>query len=640
MAEVKEKFDFGSGDQDFKANLDRLYEESFQQLKEGSIVKGTIMHVKNNTVLLDLHYKAEGILPKDEFLDDSEIDVGKEVEVYVSSIENEEGLVVLSKRRADKILGWEKINKDYKEGDTVKGRVVKKVKGGLIVNIGVEAFLPASLVGVKGLPDLDAMIGKTIECKIVSINVKRKNVVISRKEHLMAEMGQKKEALLDKVQAGDIVEGIVKNITDYGAFIEIDVIDGLLHISDMSWGRINHPSEILAVGDRVKVKILEVDEERQRVSLGLKQLSSDPWEDLEEKFPLNSQVKGKIINILPYGAFVELEPGIEGFIHVSDLSWTKKIRDAHDMFVIGDIIEALVLSLDMERRRITLGIKQLEQDPWKDIESKYTLDSIVNGKVTGFNEDGAFVEIEDGIDGFISKNDLSWTRRINHAYEVLKKGQKLDFKIVGINNAFRQLILSLKQLKPDPWPQIEARYKSGTVVEGEVTSVFPFGVFIQLEEDLEGLLHISEIGRKAEQLQEIFKPQDKLEVVVLSIDKDKKQIRLALKDNQNLLDPEEREESAIGKDAAGDRESAESEPVESDQDKDTFDDTREEERELANSSEDSFDLESSSEESGQEESPSKELENDKEDILKREEDQPEVELEDIDKPESNNREPN
>ncbi len=542
MTEAKEKYDFGSGEQDFKDNLDRLYEESFQQLKEGSIVKGIIMHVKNNTVLLDLHYKAEGILPKDEFLDTSEVDVGKEVEVYVSSLENEEGLVVLSKRRADKILGWEKINKDYKEGDAVKGKVVKKVKGGLIVNIGVEAFLPASLVGVKGIPELDSMVGKTIDCKIVSINIKRKNVVISRKDFLMAEMGQKKEELLDKFKAGDIVEGIVKNITDYGAFIEIDVVDGLLHISDMSWGRINHPSELLAVGDKIKVKILDIDDERQRVSLGLKQLSADPWEEVSKKFPLSSQIKGKIINILPYGAFVELEPGIEGFIHVSDLSWTKKMRDAHDMFVIGDMIEAIVLSVDLERRRITLGIKQLEQDPWKDIESKYVLDSMVNGKVTGFNEDGAFIEIEEGIDGFISKNDLSWTRRINHAYEILKKGQKLEFKITGINNSFRQLILGLKQLKPNPWPQIEERYKSGTVLNGEVTSVFPFGVFVQLEEDLEGLLHISEVGKKADTLQDIFKPQDKLEVVVLSIDKDKKQIRLTLKDNDSILDAEDKEE--------------------------------------------------------------------------------------------------
>ncbi|MDP8215798.1 MAG: 30S ribosomal protein S1 [Candidatus Kaelpia imicola] len=539
MTEGKEKIDIGSGEEDFKDNLDRLYEESFQQLKEGSIVKGTIIHVKNNIVLLDLHYKAEGILPKDEFLDSSEIDIGKEVEVYVSSLENEEGLVVLSKRRADKILGWEKINKDYKEGDAVKGRVVKKVKGGLIVDIGVEAFLPASLVDIKGIPELDAMIGKIIDCKIVSINIKRKNVVISRKEYLMAEMGQKKEELLSKINAGDIVEGIVKNITDYGAFIEIDVVDGLLHISDMSWGRINHPSELLAVGDKVKVKILDIDDEHQRVSLGLKQLSADPWEEVEKKYSLSSQIKGKIINILPYGAFVELEPGIEGFIHVSDLSWTKKIRDAHEMFVIGDIIEAIVLSVDLSRRRITLGIKQLEQDPWEEIESKYTLDSTLNGKVTGFNEDGAFVEIEDGIDGFISKNDLSWTRRINHAYEILKKGQKLELKIIGINNAFRQLILGLKQLKPDPWPQIEEKYRPGTVLEGEVTSIFPFGVFVQLEEDLEGLLHISEVGKKSDTLQDGFNPQDRVEVVVLSIDKDKKQIRLTLKDSDEPLNSNE-----------------------------------------------------------------------------------------------------
>ncbi|HEO63845.1 MAG TPA: S1 RNA-binding domain-containing protein, partial [Candidatus Omnitrophica bacterium] len=386
----------------------------------------------------------------------------------------------------------------------------------------------ASLVDIKGVPDLDSLINKTISCKIVSINIKRKNVVISRKDHLLEEMSQKKQDMLSEINVGDVVEGIVKNITDYGAFIEIDVVDGLLHISDMSWGRINHPSELLAVGDRVKVKILDIDDEKQRVSLGMKQLSADPWQGIEDKYPLNSKVKGKVINILPYGAFIELEPGIEGFIHVSDLCWTRKIRDAHEMFVISDTVEAVVLSLDLEKRKITLGIKQLEQDPWKDIESKYVLDSEVNGKVTGFNEDGAFVEIEDGIDGFVSKNDISWTRRINHAYEVLKKGQKLDFKIIGINKAFRQLILSLKQLRPNPWPQIEEKYKPGTIVEGVITSAFPFGVFVEIEEDLEGLLHISEIDKKSEGSQGGFSPQDRVTVSVVSIDKDKKQIRLAL----------------------------------------------------------------------------------------------------------------
>ncbi len=533
--------------------LEALYEASFKNLKEGAIVRAKIIYVAGNNILLDLNYKAEGVLSRDEFLDHEDIKVGNEIDTFIVSLENEEGLVVLSKRKADKILGWEKINNEYKEGDTVTGKVVKRVKGGLMVNIGVEAFLPGSLVDIKGTPNLDVFIGKTIECVIVSINIKRKNVVVSRKDCLMKQMGAKKEEFLNAIQVDDIVSGIVKNITDYGAFIEIDVVDGLLHISDMSWGRINHPSELLAVGDKVKVKVLEVDKENQRVSLGMKQLSPDPWAGIKDKYPSGGSVKGKITNILPYGAFMELEPGIEGFIHVSDLSWTKKVRDAHEMFVIGDIIEAAMLSVDSEKRKLSLGIKQLEQDPWKDIESKYILDSKVNARIVGFNEDGAFVEIEDGIDGFIYKNDISWTRRINHAYEVLKKGQKMEFQIIGINKALRQLLLGLKQLRPDPWPQIEEKYKSGTLVDGQVTSIFPFGVFVQLEEDLEGLLHISEIEKKNAKIQEKFAPGDSMQVSVLSIDNDKKQIRLTRKGLETEdSEIDESKDAGIHLDAEGD----------------------------------------------------------------------------------------
>ena len=539
MAESGKKPDLDIVDEGgVKKELHDLYEASFKQLKEGTITKAKIIHIKDNIVLLDMGYKAEGILLKDEFLDPQEISIGNEVDVFINSLENKDGLVVLSKRRADKVLGWEKVNTVYKEGDIVTGRVVKRVKGGLIVNIGVEAFLPASLVDIKGVPNLDSFLTKIMQCKIVSINLKRKNVVISRKDYLMQKAGEKKKDFLDKIEPDSVVEGIVKNITDYGAFIEIDVVDGLLHISDMSWGRINHPSELLAVGDKVKVKIIEVDKNNQRVSLGMKQLISDPWEGIETKYPPGSEVKGKVINILPYGVFVELNPGVEGFIHVSELSWTRKIRDAHEMFAIGDIIGAIVLSIDVKRRKLALGIKQLEQDPWKDIEDKFPLDSRITGKIVGFNEDGAFVEVENGIDGFVSKNDISWTRRINHAYEVLKKGQKEEFQIIGINKAVRQLMLSLKQLKADPWPQIEEKYKSGTVVEGEVTSVFPFGVFVQLEEDLEGLLHISELEKSTSAIQDRFAPGDKVKIEVLSIDKEKKQLRLSNKGLEEEKQPQ------------------------------------------------------------------------------------------------------
>lgn len=508
------------------SELDKLYEESFRDIEEGQIIKAKIVQVRGNEVILDVGYKAEGIISRDEFLDPADIEVGKEIDVYVESKENDEGLVVLSKRIADKILGWERISKECKIGDIVEGKVVKKVKGGLIVNIGVEAFLPASLLELKSAPNLDSYIGQKVKCMIVNINSKRKNVVISRRDVLLKEMEEEKKRFLDSLKRGDKVEGIVKNITDYGAFIELGPIDGLLHISDMSWGRISHPSELLAVGDKLELVVLDVDKKNERVSLGLKQKTPDPWIDIDKRYPAGSKLKGKVVNIIPHGAFVAIEEGVEGFVHVSDLSWTRRVKDPHEVLAIGDLIEAIVLSIDRARRRLNLGIKQLEKDPWQDIEDRYPLDSVVEGRIIGFSDFGVYVELDQGIEGFLSKNDISWTRKVNYPSEIFKKGQRLKFKVIGINKLGRRIILGLKQLIPDPWQRIQERYKPGMEIEGKVVSIVPFGIFVELEPDLEGLLHISELESPTTNLQERFSPGDKIKVKVLTIDRKKRQIKL------------------------------------------------------------------------------------------------------------------
>jgi small subunit ribosomal protein S1 len=511
------------------SELDKLYTESIKDIKEGEIIKAKIIQVRGNDVMVDVGYKAEGILSKDEFLDPDEIEIGKEIDVYVERKENDEGLVIVSKKTADVVLGWDRIAHECKIGDVVEGKVIKRVKGGLLVNIGIEAFLPGSLIDFRAPVNMDSYLGKKIKCMIVNINHKRKNVVVSRKDVLLKSKESEKKKFLEKVKPGDKIEGIVKNITDYGAFVELGPIDGLLHISDMSWGRISHPSELVAVGDRLELVVLDVDEKNERVSLGLKQKTSNPWQDIDKKYPVGSKIKGKIVNIVPYGAFIEIEEGIEGFVHISDLSWTKRIRDTHEVLAIGDIVEAIVLSVDLNRKKLSLGIKQVEQDPWQKIEKSYPLDSVVKGKIVGFNEMGAFVELGQGIEGFLNKNDISWTRKINHPSEVLKRGQKLELKVIGINKLGRRILLGLKQMIPDPWLTIEEKYKPDMEVKGKVVSVMPFGMFVEIEHDLEGLLHISEMEDVSQNLYEKFSPGDKIKVKILSLDKPRRQIKLTMK---------------------------------------------------------------------------------------------------------------
>jgi len=508
-----------------------LYDQSMSDIKEGQVVKGTIIEVKKNDVLVDIGYKSEGILPMNEFDDPSAVKVGDEINVLLESKEDESGMIVLSHRKAERVQGWDNIVNNYNEGDTIEGRVTRKVKGGMMVNVGVEAFLPASLAALHGFANLDELVGQTVNFKIVKLNKARRNVVLSRKELLAQEETEKKGKLLDELAPGELRTGVVKNITDFGAFINLGGLDGLLHITDMSWGRISHPSELVAVGDNIEVKILDINKETKRVSLGLKQKSANPWEDVEEKYAVGSKAKGKVVNIVSYGAFVELEKGVEALIHISEVSWTKRIVHPSDVLAIGDVIEAVVLSVDRSSKKISLGIKQLEDNPWDNIAGKYTVGSRVEGKVRNLTEYGAFIELEGGIDGLIHINDLSWTKRVGNPKEVLKKGDKVEAVILEIDPENQKLSLGLKQAQPDPWPEIAGRYTADLACEGTISKVTNFGVFVELEKDLEGLIHVSETGlEEGMKLEQKFNPGDRLKVKVIKCDPEARKIALSAKD--------------------------------------------------------------------------------------------------------------
>ncbi|MCM8784290.1 MAG: 30S ribosomal protein S1 [Candidatus Omnitrophica bacterium] len=513
-----------------REELAEIYATTIKNLEEGNIIKGKIVEIRGNDVIVDIGYKAEGFLPKSEFSDISGIKVGDEIDVYIDDLENENGVVVLSKIKADRTLGWERILENYKEGDLIEGRVVRKVKGGLMVDIGVEAFLPSSLCGVKAPAGVDRMLGQTFKFRIVKMNKQRHNVVVSRKDVMLLEKEEAKKKMLESMKEGDIRTGTVKNITDYGAFIDLGGVDGLLHITDMTWGRISHPSEMLALGDKIDVVVLNVDRENAKVSLGLKQKTENPWKEVEKKFTVGSRVKGKVVNIVPYGAFVELDKGIEGLIHISEFSWTKKVHDPHEFVAIGDAIEVVVLSVDAENKKISLSIRQLEQDPWIKITTNYPVGTKVKGKIKHITDYGAFVELEDGVEGMIHVSDISWTKKLRTPAEVLKKGEKIEAIVVSLDEENRRVNLGIKQLIPDPWQQLVEKFKVDTVIEGKINKVTNFGVFVELTPELEGLLHISEIDPSlASKLEEIYKVGDKLKVKVVKIDNERRQIGLSTK---------------------------------------------------------------------------------------------------------------
>jgi small subunit ribosomal protein S1 len=510
--------------------MQELLGKTMKSFSEGSIVKGRVLQKRTNEVLIDIGYKSEGVVSLSEFEDSEPLEVGSEVEVLLERLENDEGMVVLSKEKAAQKQNWEKIVQIFNNGGLISGKVKAVVKGGLMLNVGVEAFLPGSQVDIIAPKDLRVYEGKTLECKIVKLNEERKNVVLSRRELIEAERAEKRAKLLGGIEKGGTVKGTVKNITDFGAFIDLDGLDGLLHITDMSWSRLNHPSEMLKVGQEIEVLVLDIDREKERVSLGLKQKTMNPWDQIAEKYPVNMKVKGKVTNLVPYGAFVELEPGIEGLVHVSELSWTKRIARPADVLTQGQEIEAIVLGVSKEDQKVSLSVRQLDTNPWEVVTGKYPTGTRVKGKVRNLTAYGAFVELEEGIDGMIHVSDLSWTRKINHPSEMLKKGDEIEAEVLEIDKANQRISLSLKHLSDDPWKSIEERYKIGDLVTGKVSKVASFGAFIQLADEIDGLVHISQISNdRVEKVKEVLKIGQEVSARVIKVDKTERRIGLSIK---------------------------------------------------------------------------------------------------------------
>ncbi|MFM7180589.1 MAG: 30S ribosomal protein S1 [Verrucomicrobiales bacterium] len=511
------------------STLAELIDGRFRELKEGSIVKGTILEIKPQVVLVDIGYKSEGVIPVAEF-EDEDIEIGDEIEVLLEKLENEEGMVVLSKEKAAYKQNWDKIVGVYNEGGLVRGKIKSAVKGGLTVNVGVEAFLPASQVDIMPPKDLNIYVGQVHEFKIVKVNHDRKNVVLSRREVIEAERADQRSRFLETVKVGDRVRGAVKNITDFGAFVDLSGMDGLLHITDMSWGRITHPSEMLAIGQEVDVVILDVNRDKERVSLGLKQLSDNPWEDIEGRYPVGQQVHGRVTKLLPYGAFVEIEKGVEGLIHVSELSWTKRVARPNDVLSIDQEVTAIVLGINKEEQKISLGVRQLDSNPWDEIEQRFPIGSKIKGVLRNLTAYGAFVELVDGIDGMIHVSDLSWTRKINHPSEILQKNQEVEAVVLSIDKANQRISLGLKQLETDPWSAIEGRFKVGDLVKGKITKIATFGAFVQLEDDIDGLVHISQLSEDhVAKVKDVVKVGDEVEARVIKVDKAERRIGLSIK---------------------------------------------------------------------------------------------------------------
>jgi small subunit ribosomal protein S1 len=500
--------------EDSRQELEQLYNQSIKLIREGATVRGKIVSIKSKDVLVDVGFKSEGIVSIHEFRSE-DLQVGKEMDFYVDSIENDAGMVVLSRERAMRIQGWDNIVKKFEAGELIEARPVKKVKGGFLVDVtGIEGFLPASLSAFKAVSDRD-ILNHNFKFKIVKVNNARHSIILSRREAMQKEREGAKEKLWQELKVGETCPGTVKAITDFGAFVDLGGLDGLLHITDLSWSKVSHPSEIVAIGDKIDVVILNLDKESGKIALGLKQRLPDPWQNIETRYTVGSKIKGKVVNILPYGVFVELEKGIEGLIHVSEISWTKRVNNPGEMFAIADPVEVQILSIDKEARKISLSLKQLEQNPWLDAEAKYPAGAKVSGKIRGFADYGAFVELDSNLEGMIHVSDMSWTKRIAHPQDILKKGQKVDVAILSVDSQNRRIALGLKQLQPSPWPEIAVKYPLDTELEVEVVSLTDFGVFVKIEEELEGLVYASEIDKDAAAK---LKPADKIKVKVIKVD--------------------------------------------------------------------------------------------------------------------------
>ncbi len=511
--------------------MEEALKQSHKQIvAQGEIVKGTVIEVRPKEVLVDIGYKSEGIVPLSEFLEPASVLVGSQIDVLIEKLENKEGTVVLSHEKAEFKKNWERILTICNEGGRVSGKVKAVVKGGLIVNVGVEAFLPSSQLDVITPKNLQSFVGNTYEFKVVKINQERQNIVLSRRELIEAERSEKRAALLAEMVPGDIRKGTVKNITDFGAFIDLNGLDGLLHITDMSWGRLGHPSEILKVGQELDVVVLDVNKEKERVSLGLKQKLANPWDQIETKFPIGTKVKGKVVSLVPYGAFVQLEPGVEGLVHVTELSWTKRIAKPSDVLKQDQEIEAVVLGINREEQKISLGIRQLESNPWDGAAAKYTVGTKVKGQVRNLTSYGAFVELEEGIDGMVHVSDMSWTRKINHPSEMMKKGDVVEATVLEVDRANQRIALGMKQLGTDPWANIETIYKVGDLVQGKVTKLASFGAFVGLQHEIDGLVHISQISEeRVDKIKNVLKPGQEVSARVVKIDRNERRIGLSIK---------------------------------------------------------------------------------------------------------------
>ncbi len=511
-----------------------MFEDSLQDNdhKVGDVVEGTVVEVQTDYVLVDINYKSEGLIRLSEFrlTEEKKLNPGDKVEVYIDRIETDNGMVGLSKEKADMLRAWNDISKAAENEEIIEGVIISKVKGGLSVDIGVKAFLPGSQIDLRPVRNMDGYLGKTYKFKVIKFNKQRGNIVLSRRAILEQERESLRSQTLDQMQEGAVVKGIVKNITDYGAFIDLGGMDGLLHITDMSWGRVKHPSEILKVADEVDVKVLKFDNEKQRVSLGLKQLHDDPWESVREQFPLETKLSGKVVSLADYGAFVELGKGIEGLIHVSEMSWTKRVKHPSELVTIGDDINVVVLDVDMGNRRISLGIKQLEENPWVQLKESYTPGTIIESNVKSVTDFGVFIEIDDDIDGLIHISDFSWTKRVSHPSEVYTKGDKIRGVVLGVDVESERFSLGIKQLEVDPWSKAEETFALGTQHDVKVTKTADFGVFVELDKDIEGLIHISELSiEKVAKAEDIVKEGDTIKAEVIMIDKEARKIGLSSK---------------------------------------------------------------------------------------------------------------
>ncbi len=535
LAELEAEEAKESNGKDKSNTFAELFEASVKErdFNVGDVVSGRVLEVNSDFVLVDINYKSEGLIPFSEFQTAEgkpDIKPGDAVQVYIDKVENENGMVVLSKDKADMLKAWNDISQACEREELVEGTIIAKVKGGLSVDIGVKAFLPGSQIDLRPVRNLDQFLGKKLKFKVIKFNKKRGNIVLSRRALLEKEREHLKHQTLETIREGQIVDGIVKNITDYGAFIDLGGMDGLLHITDMSWGRVKHPSQILNIGDEIKVKVLKYDTERERVSLGLKQLQPDPWENVQARYAVSQKLSGKIVSLADYGAFVELEEGVEGLIHVSEMSWTQRVKHPSKIVAIDDTVNVIVLDVDIANRRISLGMKQLEVNPWVALKDKYPSGTVIEGQIKSITDFGIFIGIEEGIDGLVHISDFSWTKRVNHPSEVYKKGDMVKAVVLAVDMENERFSLGIKQLEKDPWADVAQKYSVGTQLEVKVTKTADFGIFVELEPEIEGLIHISELSmERVEKTEDVAKPGDTLRAEVISIDRDARKIGLSAK---------------------------------------------------------------------------------------------------------------